>query len=89
MKKQLQIISLNVHITPYLVAAHRSPHIRSRSLCPVFKGSYLRDQPVLHSTSMLRRSDYKISRSLPPVVYLHPAGKRRLRAVTNTPVCPH
>ncbi len=34
-------------------------HYRSRSLCPVFKGAYLRSQPVLHSTSMLRRSDHE------------------------------
>ncbi len=41
------------------VTVHRAPHIRSRSLCPVFKGAYLRDQSVLHSTSMLRRSDHE------------------------------
>ncbi len=43
-----------VHLLP-IVTAHRAPHIRSRSLWPVFKGAYLCDQSGLRMNNTLRR----------------------------------
>ncbi len=43
------------HPFKYCVTAHRAPHIRSRSLCPVFKDAYLRDQSGLRMANTLGR----------------------------------